>query len=184
MTTESNTTALDAPLHLAARFGAFAIVTAGAIDMYVQGRDTARSWESHLAANVLQWLGVDQVRGSFKTYVLVAPRPGEMFAGNVTTACSAMLPLVVLAIATLGLIPGRPVHRLQRFVLGATLVIAFNTMRLVVVLFVGATKGMATMAPVHEWVGSFLTLTGWSITLMALFVLATRQRARTMVRRR
>jgi exosortase/archaeosortase family protein len=164
--------------HLAVRLGAFVVIAAAAIDVFFAQRDATRTWESRIVATLLRSIGVGQVQGSFKSYVLVAPKPGELFAGNVTSVCSSALPLMVLAIALLGVVPGRVVHRIQRFAVAALIVFAFNIARLAVVMLVGAKAGMGAMAPVHEWVGSFITLAGWSVTLFALFVLVGKQRNR------
>lgn len=162
--------------HLAVRLGAFVVITAAALDVFFAQRDATRTWESRIVASLLRGIGVGQVQGSFKTYVLVAPKPGELFAGNVTSVCSSALPLMVLAIALLGVVPGRILHRIERFAVAALIVFAFNIARLAVVISVGAKAGMGAMAPVHEWVGSFITLAGWSVTLFALFVLIGKQR--------
>jgi exosortase/archaeosortase family protein len=161
---------------LVTRFGLLIIVSAASLDLYLQGRDTIRSWESRAVAALLEWIGINQVQGAFRSYVLISPRPGTLIAGNVTTSCSTALPLLFIAVATLGLIPGRPLYRFQRCLLASAIVIAVNIIRLLVVIGAGATMGPAVMAPVHEWAGSLISLVGWALAILALFSLGSQQR--------
>jgi exosortase/archaeosortase family protein len=115
-------------------------------------------------------------RGCFRDRVVLVPKPGVLFSGVITVSCSAVFPVLAMAVLTLGVIPGSAVQRLQRFAVSTLILTAVNFVRLCIVLTAGATRGMNAMAPVHEWVGSLVTLAGWVLTLIVMLNLARRHR--------
>jgi exosortase/archaeosortase family protein len=160
------------------RVAAFAAVVAACWDIAVNQAFAIRMLEARVCAAILKWLGVTEVHTAFRDRVVLVPRPGVLFSGVVTMSCSVLFPVLVMAVLTLAIIPGPFLSRLQRFVLSSIILIAVNFVRLCIVLLAGAKGGINTMAPVHEWVGTLVTVLGWILMLGVMLSLARRQRSK------
>jgi exosortase/archaeosortase family protein len=158
------------------RLAAALAVFAACWDIAVNQAFEVRILEARVCAWLLQHAGVDGVKTAFRDRVVMVPKPGVLFSGVITVSCSALFPVLAMAVLTLAVIPGSIVQRMQRFLLATFILTSINFLRLCIVLATGATRGMNAMAPVHEWVGSLVTLFGWVLTLVLMLKLARRHR--------
>jgi exosortase/archaeosortase family protein len=158
------------------RLAAALAIFAACWDIAVNQAFEVRIVEARVCAWLLQLAGVDGVKTAFRDRVVMVPKPGVLFSGVITASCSALFPVLAMALLTLGVIPGSVLQRIQRFLLATFILTSINFLRLCIVLATGASRGMNAMAPVHEWVGSLVTLFGWVLTLVLMLKLARRHR--------
>ncbi len=135
-------------------------------------RTSYRRMEASIAAQVVNVFGVDTVKATGTPKILVLPKSGTPFYALVSFGCSSLS--VLLTFAALGLIVVRA--PLPRRVLAASIaagiLFVVNVVRVAGVAAVGSRYGLTTMARVHDWFGTAVTLLGSVVAAGALYLAA------------
>jgi exosortase/archaeosortase family protein len=135
-------------------------------------RTSYRRMEASIAAQVVNFFGVDTVRTTGTPKILVLPKTGTPFYALVSFGCSSLS--VLLTFAALGLIVVRaPLpRRVMAAAIAAGILFVVNVARVAGVAAVGSRYGITTMARVHDWFGTAVTLLGSVFAAGALYLSA------------
>jgi exosortase/archaeosortase family protein len=128
--------------------------------MFLMVADPIRMGEARLAAAISQLAGVGRIGLAANAAVLVVPDRGPAFFGIVTRSCSATASLLCLGVLSVLVIPHRRRNRWRAVGAGAATVFVLNEIRLVAILWIGSRLGPERITPVHDLLGTPMSLFG------------------------
>lgn len=137
--------------------GVIALIVGSGIFLLVA--DPVRQREAKIAAFLARLIVGDAVSRTSSAAVLISPKNGPVFFGLVTRSCSATVSLLCLGAVSM-MVPHRRAGRWSALAAGLGVVAAVNLLRVTAVLVAGAELGQRHVAPLHDIVGTPLTLVG------------------------
>jgi exosortase/archaeosortase family protein len=127
--------------------------------------DPVRQREAQLAAFFAHLLVGDAVSGTGGAAVLINPNSGPVFFGLVTRSCSATVSLLCMAAVSM-VVPHRRSGRWRALACGLVVVAVANILRVTAVLVAGVQFGQSGVAPLHDIVGTPLSLFGAALGIV------------------
>ena len=131
-----------------------------------------RKTEATAAAGLANLLGAQNVQPTGTSRILVLPKTGSPFYALVSFGCSSLAVLLTFAVVALVAIRSSFRRRIVAAAIAVTILFVVNVSRVAGVAAVGSHYGLQTMARVHDWFGTAVTLVGSVIAAACVYLVA------------
>lgn len=131
-----------------------------------------RKTEATAAAGLANLLGAQNVQPTGTSRILVLPKTGSPFYALVSFGCSSLAVLLTFAVVALVAIRSSFRRRIVAAAIAVTILFVVNVSRVAGVAAVGSHHGLQTMARVHDWFGTAVTLVGSVIAAACVYLVA------------
>jgi exosortase/archaeosortase family protein len=167
------------PVWIVALIRALVAISMGSV-VFLLVADPIREREALLAAFLARLAVGDAVAGTGGAAVLISPSNGPAFFGLVTRSCSATVSLLCMAAVSV-VVPHRRSGRWRALATGLLVVAVANVLRVTAVLMAGVQFGQSGVAPLHDIVGTPLSLFGAALGIVAWWNVLERADAKTVL---
>ena len=113
-----------------------------------------RYTEADAVTSVLNFFGVDRVRGGYGNQVLVLPEHHRAFLASISPSCSALAAVLAFGAIAMFLVRGEPRRRFLAFAGAAGLVLVCNLVRIALSIWIGLVTSQHGLTVFHDWVGT------------------------------
>jgi exosortase/archaeosortase family protein len=129
--------------------------------------DPIRQFEARAAAQLAAVISGDSYLATDHAAVLISPEKGPVFFGVVTRSCSMTVSLLCMGAVALVVVPRNRQYRWRALGAGLAVVSLANLVRVTGVLVAGNWLGQSGVAPVHDIVGTPMSLISGAVGIVA-----------------